>query len=261
MQAVILAGGRGTRISELSHLLPKPMIEANGKPLIWHIMEHFSNYGVKKFLILAGYKSYKIKEYFSSINLHQQDVVFNYGTNKVSYLGHRTVDWEVTVLDTGTETMTAGRLYLAKKHLDDRFFLTYGDGVSNVNLSALLESHVKNEFAEVTLTAVKPPARFGALGLEENKVIRFDEKSSESVSWINGGFMVAQKKLINRISKPNQVLERDVLPVIAREGKLFCFYHDGYWQPVDTLRDLTQLEFDLTNSSELHTIYTEKENT
>ena len=241
MQAVILAGGKGSRISELSYLTPKPLIEANGKPLIWYIMNHFTLHGVNDFLILGGYKCHKIKEYFRDYLLNETDTSFDLRDRSITYHQVPNSNWRVTVLDTGLETMTGGRILRAKDFLEDEFFLTYGDGISDVDLNAVKEINLKTETL-ATLTAVRPPARFGALTLNKELVIEFDEKPSKDNSWINGGYMYVRKDILKYVDGDKTIFEKDVLSEIARIGTLSYLAHPGFWQPVDTLRDLTQLE-------------------
>ena len=241
MQAVILAGGKGSRISELSYLTPKPLIEANGKPLIWYIMKHFTLFGVNEFVILGGYKCHKIKEYFRDYLLNESDTSFDLTDRSITYHQPPNNNWKVTVLDTGLETMTGGRILRAKDFLDDGFFLTYGDGISDVDLNAIKEKNLRTNTL-TTLTAVRPPARFGALTLNEDLVTEFDEKQTNDNSWINGGYMYVRKDILKYIDGDGTVFERDVLSKIAKIGQLSHWAHSGFWQPVDTLRDLTQLE-------------------
>lgn len=241
MQAVILAGGKGSRISELSYLTPKPLIEANGKPLIWYIMKHFSLFGVNDFIILGGYKCHKIKEYFRDYLLNESDAVFDLKDRSVTYYQPPDSSWKVTVLDTGLETMTGGRILRSKELLNDEFFLTYGDGISDVDLNLIKEINLRTNTL-TTLTAVRPPARFGSLTLKNEHVMEFDEKPSHHSSWINGGYMYVRKEILKYIDGDKTVFERDVLNKIAKIGQLSHLVHSGFWQPVDTLRDLSQLE-------------------
>ena len=216
MKVVILAGGLGTRISEYTKTVPKPMIKINNKPIIFHIMKHYSNYGFKDFYIAAGYKKKIIKDYFK----------------KNSY------DWKVNVIDTGQKTMTGGRLKRLKKIFkDETFLLTYGDGLSNINLTKLINFHKKNK-SMVTMTAVRPPARFGAIKIKNNKVTYFKEKSKMDEGWINGGFFVIESEFLKYIKSDNTFLEREPLEKITKSRKLSAFKHQGYWQCVDTIRDL-----------------------
>ena len=241
MKAVILAGGRGTRLSEETQLKPKPLVEANGKPLIWHIMQNFSRHGVSEFIVLSGYKGQQIREYFANFWLHQADLTFDLSTPNQEILEVRGLPWKVTVLDTGVDTNTGGRIARLKGLLKDDFLLTYGDGVSDVDIQKLIVSHKKSNNL-VTLTAVQPPARFGALSIKENQVISFQEKPEGDGAWVNGGFFVLSSKIFDYLVDDNTSFEFDTLPKIASFGKLGAFKHFGYWQPVDTIRDLQRLE-------------------
>ena len=214
MQAVILAGGKGSRISELSHLTPKPLIEANGKPLLWYIMKHFESFGITDFLVLGGYKCHKIKEYFRDYLLHESDTTFLLSDRSIKFHDSQSSNWKVTVLDTGLETMTGGRLLRAKDYLEKEFFLTYGDGISNVDLLQVKELNESHD-SIVTLTAVRPPARFGALQISGNQVTEFEEKPSNDNSWINGGYMYVRKDILEFIESEDVVLEKDVLSRLA----------------------------------------------
>ena len=236
MQAVILAGGLGTRISEESHARPKPMVEIGNYPILWHIMKYYSMFGVKRFVICAGYKSYKIKEYFSNLGLHNSDVTFKIATNEV--IKHTTTldDWEVTVVDTGLHTQTGGRLKRVASFLDDQIFLTYGDGLSDLDISALLKTHSDNK-NEITVTAVAPPGRFGALTLDGPKVLGFSEKPAGDGSKINGGFFVVNKSFLKRIDGDTILLEQEPLQSAASDGALGAYEHEGFWQPMDTVRE------------------------
>ena len=216
MKVVILAGGLGTRISEYTKTVPKPMIKINNKPIIFHIMKHYSNYGFKDFYIAAGYKKKIIKDYFKK----------------------KFYDWKVNVIDTGQKTMTGGRLKRLKKIFkDETFLLTYGDGLSNINLSKLINFHKKNK-SMVTMTAVRPPARFGAIKIKGSRVTYFKEKSKMDEGWINGGFFVVESKFLKYIKSDKTFLEREPLEKITKSRKLSAFKHQGYWQCVDTIRDL-----------------------
>ena len=241
MKVVILAGGHGTRISEESHLRPKPMIEIGGKPILWHIMKIYSSYGLNEFVICCGYKGYMIKEYFANYFLHTADVTFDMVENKMRTHESSSEPWKVTLVDTGENTMTGGRLKRVQKYLDDDFCLTYGDGVSDVNISELLQFH-RNSGRLATLTAVQPPGRFGALELESEKVKSFKEKPEGDGLWINGGFFVLNKKVIDLIENDETVWEKKPLEELAKKNQLSAFRHHGFWQPMDTLRDKNQLE-------------------
>lgn len=245
MKVVILAGGLGTRISEESHLKPKPMIEVGDAPILWHIMKYYSSYGFDEFIICAGYKQYVIKEYFADYYLHRSDVTFDFSAdNKMIIHNNVAEPWKVTIVDTGYETMTGGRLKRVKKYIgDETFMMTYGDGVSDVDLNALLDFHKKhNKLA--TITAVQPGGRFGVLDIsEENTVKQFSEKAKEDGGWINAGFMVLEPKVIDYINGDATFFERDPLEQLAKEGELSAYKHDGFWKCMDTLRDKEVLEY------------------
>ena len=241
MKAVILAGGRGTRLAEETQFKPKPLVEANGKPLIWHIMQNFSRHGVTDFIILSGYKGQQIREYFANFWLHQADLTFDLATPSQEIHKIRGLPWKVTILDTGVDTNTGGRIARLKGLLVEDFFLTYGDGISDVDIQKLMLSHQSsNNF--VTLTAVQPPARFGALNLNANQVIGFQEKPKGDGAWVNGGFFVLTPKIFDYLGGDSSSFEIDALPKVADAGKLGAYKHSGYWQPVDTIRDLQRLE-------------------
>lgn len=243
MKAVILAGGLGTRISEETHLKPKPMVEIGGKPILWHIMKTYSAHGVNDFIICCGYKGYVIKEYFANYFLHMSDVTFDMVNNQMQVHHRYAEPWRVTLVDTGEETMTGGRLKRVAPYLqgEDAFCFTYGDGVSDVNISELISFH-KTQSVMATLTATLPPGRFGALDFEGNKVRTFKEKPKGDGAMINGGFFVLSPKVIDYIENDATVWERDPLEKLAEEGQLAAFQHDGFWQPMDTLRDKIHLE-------------------
>ena len=242
MKAVILAGGRGTRISEESQSRPKPMVEIGGMPVLWHIMKIYGAAGITEFVILLGYKGYMIKEYFANYFLHMSDVTFDLGKNTMD-VHHRTAEpWRVTLIDTGESTMTGGRLKRVASYLDgEDFYFTYGDGVSNVDLGALTKFH-REEGALATLTAVQPPGRFGALHLNGTKVDHFLEKPDGDGSWVNGGFFILSPKVLDYIRGDDTVWEAAPLERLSREGKLSAYKHRGFWQPMDTLRDKNQLD-------------------
>jgi len=241
MKAVILAGGRGTRLLEETQLKPKPLVEAKGKPLIWHIMQNFYLHGVTDFIILAGYKGQQIREYFANFWLHQADLTFDLSTPNQEIHKVRGLPWRVTVLDTGVDTKTGGRIAHLKDLLDEDFLLTYGDGVSDVDINKLILSH-QNSSNLATLTAVQPPARFGALNLKGNQVLSFLEKPEGEGAWVNGGFFVLKPKIFEHITSEDSSFEIDTLPKVASLGKLGAYLHKGFWQPVDTIRDLQRLE-------------------
>ena len=250
MKVVILAGGFGSRISEESHLKPKPMIEIGDKPILWHILKMYSSYGFDEFIICLGYKAYVIKEFFADYYLHMSDVTFDFAeNNRMTVHNNASEPWKVTLIDTGLNTMTGGRLKRVQQHVgNEPFMLTYGDGVSDVDLHALLAHH-KNSGSMVTLTAVQPEGRFGVLDIDANndRINTFAEKKREDTGYINGGFMVMEPAFFDYLSGDSVVLEREPLETVAKEGKLSAFRHDGFWQCMDTLRDKNVLE-DLWNS-------------
>jgi glucose-1-phosphate cytidylyltransferase len=243
MKAVILAGGLGTRISEETHLKPKPMIEIGGKPILWHIMKLYSHYGINDFIICCGYKGYVVKEYFANYFLHMSDVTFDMRNNEMQVLQQSAEPWRVTLIDTGEETMTGGRLLRVAPYVKDEeaFCFTYGDGVSDVNIAALIEFH-HSQKVQATLTATLPPGRFGVLEMQGNKVQTFKEKPKSDAGIINGGFFVLSPSVINLIDGDQCIWERGPLEKLAESGELAAFKHHGFWQPMDTLRDKTHLE-------------------
>jgi glucose-1-phosphate cytidylyltransferase len=243
LKAVILAGGLGTRISEETHLKPKPMIEIGGKPILWHIMKTYSAHGINEFIVCCGYKGYIIKEYFANYFLHMSDVTFDMVNNKMEVHQKYAEPWKVTLVDTGENTMTGGRLRRVKKYIesDEIFSLTYGDGVSNVDIKALVNFH-KTANVKATLTATSPPGRFGAIEISNNKVATFREKPSGDGAMINGGFFILSPTVIDYIQDDATVWEREPLERLALEGNLAAYQHTGFWQPMDTLRDKVMLE-------------------
>lgn len=245
MIAVILAGGRGTRLAEETNFKPKPLVEAHGQPLIWHIMQNYAMYGITEFIVLAGYRGQQIREYFANYWLHQSDITFNLATPDREIHKIRSLPWKVSVIDTGVETNTGGRLGRLRDLLSEDFLLTYGDGVANVNIQELIDFHYASENI-VTLTAVQPPARFGALNLIGNQVENFQEKPIGDGAWVNGGFLILNSSVFNFIEGENSSFEIDTLPKIASSGKLGAYKHFGFWQPVDTVRDLQRLEEAIT---------------
>ena len=242
MKAVILAGGFGTRISEESNLKPKPMIEIGGKPILWHIMKIFTNYGVTDFIICLGYKSYVIKEYFQNYSLHTSDVTLNFKNQTQTIHSLSTEPWTVTLVDTGIDTMTGGRLKRVEKYLENEtFYLTYGDGVSDLDLQELLKYHKKNNrFA--TVTAIQPPGRFGSLAINGPRVSSFEEKPAGDGNWINGGFFVLEPEIFEYINGDDTVWEQEPLKNLANEGRLTAYKHRGFWSAMDTLRDKNYLD-------------------
>ena len=244
MKVVILAGGKGTRISEESHLKPKPMIEIGEAPILWHIMKYYSSFGFNEFIICCGYKGYVIKEYFADYYLHRSDITFDFADNNRMIIHSNVAEpWKVTIVDTGLETMTGGRLKRIAKYIDDTFMMTYGDGLSNVDLNALLKFHEdKGELA--TITAIQPGGRFGVLEFGENdSVTRFREKGKEDGGWINAGFMVMEPKVIDYIDGDGTFFEREPVERLAEDGQLSAYKHNGFWKCMDTMRDREGLEF------------------
>jgi glucose-1-phosphate cytidylyltransferase len=244
MKAVILAGGLGTRLSEETAIKPKPMVEIGGQPILWHIMKSYSAHGINDFIICCGYKGYVIKEYFANYFLRMSDVTFDMRFNQMNIHSGNAEPWRVTLVDTGENTMTGGRLKRVREHIgSDTFCFTYGDGVSNVNITELVEFH-KAEKTLATLTAVQPPGRFGAisLGKEQTKIDQFHEKPEGDGAWINGGYFVLEPEVIDYIADDAVMWEHEPLKKIAQDGQLSAFKHDGFWQPMDTLRDKNYLE-------------------
>jgi glucose-1-phosphate cytidylyltransferase len=242
MKVVILAGGLGTRISEETVVRPKPMVEIGGKPILWHIMKIYSAHGIHDFIICLGYKGYMIKEYFANYFLHMSDVTFDMIHNKMEVHQHSAEPWQVTLIDTGDQTMTGGRLKRVQSYLDDEdFCFTYGDGVSDVDVTRLIAFH-KSQKTIATLTGVQPPGRFGALNVKRNRVIEFQEKPVGDGGYINGGFFVLSPKVFDYIQGDDTVWEHDPMERLAREGQMSAYVHKGFWQPMDTLRDKSYLE-------------------
>jgi len=243
MKAVILAGGLGTRISEETHLRPKPMIEIGGYPILWHIMKTYSHYGVNDFIICCGYRGYVIKEYFANYFLHMSDVTFDMANNRMEVHQQYAEPWRVTLVDTGEATMTGGRLKRIKEYVKDEevFFFTYGDGVSDVNISNLLEYH-RQQSVKATLTATMPVGRFGVLDIEGNRVRNFQEKPHGEGGFINGGYFVLSPEVLDYIDGDKVIWEREPVERLAKEQQLAAFPHHGFWQPMDTLRDKNHLE-------------------
>ena len=243
MKAVILAGGLGTRISEETHLRPKPMIEIGGKPILWHVMKNYSFHGVNDFVICCGYKGYVIKEYFANYFLHMSDITFDMANNKMEVHQRHSEPWRVTLIDTGDETMTGGRLKRVSRYLDGEhaFCFTYGDGVGDVNITALIDFH-RAHGKLATVTATQPPARFGALSLNGELIASFKEKPKGDGGWINGGYFVLSPKVIDRIRGDDTVWEREPMESLAADGEFSAYLHRGFWQPMDTQRDKILLE-------------------
>jgi len=249
MKVVILAGGFGTRISEESHLRPKPMIEIGEKPILWHIMKYYSSFGYNDFIVCCGYKQYVIKEFFADYYLHMSDVTYDFtAENKMIVHNNTTEPWKVTLIDTGLNTMTGGRVKRVKDYIGGgTFMLTYGDGVSDVNINALVKFH-KSHGKIATLTSIQPGSRFGTLDIDVNENINtFKEKSKNDGGWINGGFMVLNLEIMDYIAGDSTILEREPLETIATKGQLKAFRHHGFWQCMDTMRDKELLEKLWTN--------------
>lgn len=243
MKVVILAGGYGTRIAEETEIKPKPMIEIGGKPVLWHIMKIYSHYGFNEFIILLGYKGYMIKEYFANYFLHQSDVTFDLQTNSMDVHSNASEPWKVTLVDTGIDTMTGGRIKRAQKYIgDEDFLLTYGDGVGNVDIPKTIAFHKKHAKA-ITLTAIQPEARFGNLHISDAFCVeRFMEKPKTETGWINGGFFVCSKKVFEYVNEDeNCVFEQEPLQNLSKDGEMFAYKHNDFWHPMDTLRDNQKL--------------------
>ena len=242
VKAVILAGGLGTRISEETSSKPKPLIEIGGMPILWHIMKIYSSYGINDFIICCGYKGYMIKEYFANYSLHMSDVTFDIKNNSME-VHHKSVEpWKVTLVDTGLDTLTGGRLGKVKKYVDDdTFCFTYGDGVADINISDLIKFH-KNKKKTATVTAVQPPGRFGTLEIENDDVLKFKEKPAGDENWINGGFFVLEPNVFDYIKGDSTIWEREPLEKLSHQRSLSAYKHKGFWHMVDTLRDKNYLE-------------------
>ncbi len=243
MKAVILAGGLGTRISEETHLRPKPMIEIGGRPILWHIMKIYSSYGVNDFVVCLGYRGYVIKEYFANYFLHMSDVTFDMQNNSMRVHQQHAEPWRVTLVDTGDSTNTGGRLGRVAKYLDreDDFCFTYGDGVSDVDISAEIRFH-RDHRRRATVLAVRPPGRYGALRMAGDRVLAFEEKPAGDGGYISGGFFVLSRECLSLIEDDSTSWESGALVQLASEGELMAFEHDGFWQPMDTLREKNELE-------------------
>ena len=244
MKAVILAGGLGTRISEETTVRPKPMVEIGGKPILWHIMKTYSAHGIHDFVICCGYKGYVIKEYFANYYRHRSDLTVDMANNTISYLKNHAEPWKVTLIDTGMDTLTGGRIKRVQEYLgDEPFMLTYGDGVGDVNISELVSFHQQHGKL-ITMTSVQPEGRFGALAIDvNNNIISFQEKPKGDGSWINAGFFVCQPEVLEYINQGDStIFEREPLEKLAKERQLVTYKHHGFWKPMDTLRDKTQLE-------------------
>lgn len=243
MKAVILAGGFGTRLSEETHLRPKPMVEIGGRPILWHLLKIYSSHGINEFIICCGYKGYVIKEYFANYFLHMSDVTFNMSDNSVEIHQHKAEPWKVTLVDTGDDTQTGGRLKRVAPYLqgESDFCFTYGDGLSDVDITASVHFH-RAHGKLATVTAVQPPGRYGALAMEDKVVTGFTEKPSGDGGLINGGFFVLSADAINYIKNDNTSWEREPMEQLAAEGQIMAFFHPGFWQAMDTLRERNLLE-------------------
>ena len=242
MKVVILAGGFGTRLSEETDVKPKPMVEIGGKPILWHIMKTYSSYGFNEFVVLLGYKGYVIKEFFSNYFLHQSDVTIDLANNSMEVHQNESEPWKVTLLETGLNTLTGGRIKRAKDYIgDDDFLLTYGDGLSDLDIAKTVEFH-KSHGKNITMTAVQPAGRYGALDIKaDNSISSFKEKPKGDGAWINGGFFVCKPEVLNYIVGDSTTFEQEPLSDLAAEGQLMSFKHDGFWECMDTLRDKTHL--------------------
>lgn len=241
MKVVLLAGGFGTRLSEETHLKPKPMVEIGDMPILWHIMKQYSAHGFNEFVVACGYKGYYIKEYFANYFLHRSNVTFDLSTNSMEIHDSQSEPWKVTLVDTGLHTMTGGRIKRVADYVGDTFMVTYGDGVSNIDIKSLVDFHKRNGKL-CTVTAVQPSGRFGALALENNSVTSFMEKPKGDGAWINGGFFVCEKKVIEYLTDDTTIWEREPLENLAKDQELMAFQHTGFWKPMDMLRDKKELD-------------------
>jgi glucose-1-phosphate cytidylyltransferase len=242
MKAVILAGGLGTRLAEETVMRPKPMVEIGGKPILWHIMKAYAHFGITDFVICLGYKGYMVKEYFANLALHNSDVTIDLTRNRVDLHQNPSEPWNITLVDTGEHTLTGGRLRRVRRFVgDEDFCMTYGDGVADIDIGALLAFHGK-EGCLATVTAVRPPGRFGRLDLQDNRAIGFQEKPRGDGDWINGGFFVLSPTALDLIEGEDTLWEKEPLQHLAASGQLAAFRHHGFWQPMDTLRDKNHLE-------------------
>jgi glucose-1-phosphate cytidylyltransferase len=242
MKCVILAGGKGTRIAEESNTRPKPMVEIGSKPILWHIMKLYASYGIKEFIVCLGYKGYMVKEYFANYFLHQADVTFDMTANRVEYHDCRSEPWKVTLVDTGEDSMTGGRLLQVGKYLnpDEPFCMTYGDGLSNIDIAAEIAFH-KERGCKATVACVRPPARFGRIVIEGTQAVSFEEKPQTEGGLINGGFFVLEPSVLELIEGLGTVWENEPMETLASSGQLAAWIHRGFWQPMDTLRDKQHL--------------------
>jgi glucose-1-phosphate cytidylyltransferase len=241
MKVIILAGGLGSRISEESQLKPKPLLEIGGKPILWHIMKIYSHYKLNEFIICCGYKGYLIKEYFANYSLHTTDITVDVSKNKILVHKKKTEPWKITLIDTGDNSPTGERIKMVRQYVGDTFCLTYGDGVTSVNIKSLIKFHIQDKKL-ATVLAVKPAGRFGAMKLENNMVKNFLEKPKGDNSWINGGFFVLNKKIFEYIENENSIWERKPMEKLAKDNQLNAFKYEGFWYAMDTLRDKNYLE-------------------
>lgn len=242
MKVVILAGGMGSRLSEETDIKPKPMIEIGGRPILWHIMKVYSHFGFNEFIVCLGYKGYVIKEYFVNYFLHQTDVTINLSLNNLQFHDSKAEPWKITLVDTGQDTLTGGRIKRVQDYIGNKtFLLTYGDGLSDVNIKELIAFHHK-EKKLATVTAVQPSGRFGALNIQDNNVKSFIEKPQGDGAWINGGFFVLEPSVLKYIKDDTTIWERDPLEGLSRDGQLTAYKHSGFWKPMDTLRDKKEME-------------------
>lgn len=241
MKVVILAGGLGTRLSEETTIRPKPMVEIGGRPILWHIMKIYAQHGFTDFVVCLGYKGYLIKEYFANYFLHMCDVTFDLARNNMTVHHSQAEPWKVTLVDTGDATQTGGRVRRVARYLDDDFMLTYGDGVADIDIKQLVAFHKERKLM-ATVTGVQPPGRFGSLEIDGDKALGFREKPVGDGGWINGGFFVLSKKVIDYVAGDSTVWEKEPMERLAHEGQLGVYLHHGFWQPMDTLRDRSQLE-------------------
>lgn len=242
MKVLILAGGYGTRLSEATDVKPKPMVEIGGKPILWHILKSYSHHGFNDFVILLGYKGYVIKEYFANYFLHQSDLTIDISNNKIEIHNNSSEPWKVTLIDTGLDTLTGGRIKRAAKYINNEpFLLTYGDGVANVDIKKSVAFH-KNHGKLITMTAIQPEGRFGALDIQGDNIKSFVEKPKGDGSWINGGFFVCQPEVLDYIDGDSTIFERQPLERLAKADQLMAYKHEGFWQCMDTMRDKNKLE-------------------
>lgn len=240
MKVVILAGGRGTRLSEETHAIPKPMVHIGGRPIIWHIMKHYASFGFNEFVVACGYKGDVLKKYFANYSTHESDIQVDLGKGTVEVLSQPSLDWRVTLVDTGEDTMTGGRIKRLASHLDETFLLTYGDGLSDVPLDHLLEYH-RNIGTLATVTAVRPIPRWGAINIDAGRVRGFTEKPRDQHAWINGGFFVLEPDVLGLVTGDECYFEREPLETLAAQGELAAYEHEGFWMAMDTARDRDEL--------------------